>query len=307
MPPDSSASAAVDPEGLVFDLDTFAVHDGPGIRLAVYLKGCPLACRWCHSPESQSPRPELILVRHRCAACGRCVAACPRGAQHLAGAERRIDRSLCQACGRCAAACPQGALAIKGHRVTAGQVVARALRLRPFFRHSGGGITLTGGEVALQPRFAAAVLEGCRAAGIHTAVETCGHSPWPALRRILAHADLVLYDLKLIDDGAHRRWVGTSNRRILANAARLAGNQVQVRVPLIPGLTDGDGNLQGIFSFMRQTGLPSVALLPYNPAAAAKYEWLDRPYEVQGEPQTPEHLARLLALARAAGLEARIG
>ncbi|NLD72589.1 MAG: glycyl-radical enzyme activating protein [Chloroflexi bacterium] len=295
-------------EGTIFDLDTFAVHDGPGIRMTVYLKGCPLSCAWCHSPESRAAAPELILARDRCVLCGACVAACPEGAHRLEDGRHVVDRARCRVCGACVLACPQGALQIKGYRVTAREIVRRAGRLRPFFEHSGGGVTLTGGEVTMQPDFAEAVLRGCREAGIHTAIETSGACTWPVLRRLVEHTDLVLYDLKLHDDQAHRRWVGASNRQTLDNAVRLAntGAHVQVRVPLIPGITDTQENLRDTFRFMRDAGLWNVALLPYNESAPAKYEWLDEPYTVTGERQPPAALAAILAMARDHGLDARV-
>jgi pyruvate formate lyase activating enzyme len=362
-------SAGDEVEGLIFDLDTFAVHDGPGIRLAVYLKGCPLTCAWCHSPESQSPRPEVLLLADRCRLCGACAAACPRGLHTvaaggmtfgggtgilpvrptgilpvgptgvppvatsgcMAGTAMRstgetpvpppvpplvpppahtLDRSRCELCGRCLAACPTRALVLAGRTVRPAEIVQRAVRMKPFFRHSGGGLTLTGGEVTLQPAFAAAVLAGCRAEGIHTAIETCGACDWARLAPLLDHTDLALYDLKLIDDAEHRRWTGSSNAVILANARRLAAGgtpEVELRVPLIPGITDTPANLAGIFAFARQAGIARLALMPYNPAAPAKYEWLARDYPLRAVPHEQSQLAAFLAHARAAGLDARIG
>ncbi len=296
-----------DTVGLIFDVDTFAVHDGPGIRMAVYLKGCSLACKWCHSPESRLPAPELIIVRDRCRLCGACAEACARGVHRVRATGHAINREACVACGACAEQCPALALSIKGAVTRARDVVGQALRMKPFFDHSGGGVTLTGGEPTCQPDFAEAVLRGCQAEGVHTAIETCGACDWEQLARLLPHADLVLYDLKLIDDDEHRRWTGESNRQVLQNAARLDGHNVQVRVPLIPGVTDTDGNLRAVFAFMRDAGLPSLALLPYNPSTAAKYEWLDLPYEIEAEPQPLERLRALLHRARRAGLEAVIG
>jgi pyruvate formate lyase activating enzyme len=175
--------------------------------------------------------------------------------------------------------------------------------MKPFFAHSGGGITLTGGEVTLQAEFAQALLAGCQAAGIHTAIETSGACSWDRLESLLPHTDLVLYDLKLADDEAHRRWTGQSNQQVLANARRLDEKTVRIRVPLIPGITDTDENLRGIFAFMREVGLGTVELLPYNPAAAAKYEWLGRQYTLDDRAAGDGGLASAQQLAREYGLQ----
>lgn len=298
-------SAAV--QGLVFDVDTFAVHDGPGIRLAVYLKGCPLGCAWCHSPESRRAAPEILFLPERCVHCGNCAAVCPAGVHEVDGKTHQLDRAACEACGACAEVCPCGALVLKGAWIDAGAIVARAARLRPFFEHSGGGVTLTGGEVTAQPEFAAAVLAGCRALGIHTAIETTGACSWTTLQPLLDQTDLVLYDLKLIDDEAHRRWVGASNRIILDNARRLDGREVRIRLPLIPGITDTDENVDAVLALMAECGLRQLELLPYNPSAAAKYEWLGRPYPLGEATAEPGRTESLRERAMAQGICVAVG
>lgn len=295
---------AHDPEGLIFDMDSFAVHDGPGIRLAVYLKGCPLTCLWCHSPESQASRPEIVLVQDRCVMCGDCASVCEQAAHLLIEGSHQIDRSRCIACGQCVSVCAHRALSIKGERIRASEIVARAKRLKPFFEHSGGGVTLSGGEVTQQVGFAAAVLSGCRQEGIHTVIETCGATSWDNLAALVDLCDLVLYDIKLVDDDLHRRWTGVSNRTILENAQRLAGHNVQVRVPLIPGITDTDENIGALYNLLLDVGLPQLGLLPYNAAAGAKYEWLGRCYEIDAEPQSAERLQELVDWAGRLGLSA---
>jgi len=213
----------------------------------------------------------------------------------------------CIACGQCVEHCPHSALAIKGYGISADKVVDKAARLKPFFEHSNGGITLTGGEVTRQANFATAILAGCQDRGIHTAIETSGACAWTQLEQLVVYTDMVLYDVKLIDEEEHRRWTGTSNRQILRNAARLANHNVQIRVPLIPNITDTEDNLRGIFDFMRSVGLLSVGLLPYNTSSSAKYEWLGLSCEeIQGETQSREHLDSLVDMARQMGIEAII-
>jgi pyruvate formate lyase activating enzyme len=301
-----SVAATPDPAGLVFDTDTFAVHDGPGIRMAVYLKGCPLRCVWCHSPESQRHAPELLFFRDRCTSCGACADVCPHHVHHFADSGHTLLRARCSACGQCVAQCPSQALAISGSVTLASDIIAKAERLKPFFVHSGGGVTLSGGEVTCQPEFVAAILAGCRSRGIHTAIETCGACSWSVLERLLEYTDLVLFDLKVMQESEHRRWTGASNRSILTNAAHLGGDKTQIRVPLIPGITDTKRNLLAIFEFMHSVNLTSVALLPFNSSAAAKYEWLSRDYSLDAHAPPSRPLTEIVALGTELGLDVSV-
>ncbi|MBT3275913.1 MAG: glycyl-radical enzyme activating protein [Spirochaetales bacterium] len=262
--------------GLVFDIDSFAVHDGPGIRLAAYLKGCPLSCEWCHSPESQSFEPELIYIQNKCTICGTCAAVCPEHVHSMDAGEHTLNRESCTACGICADACPTSALAIKGYTIDASVVIEKAIRMKPFFKHSRGGITITGGEVTAQPKFAMEILTGCKGEGIHTAIETCGACAWETLEPIAELCDLIMYDIKLADSRDHERWTGAGNDNILENLCRLSAEKIRIRVPLIPGITDTEANLTAVGKLASASGITDVEHLPYNESSQAKYEWLGR-------------------------------
>ncbi|MHB9092009.1 MAG: glycyl-radical enzyme activating protein [Chloroflexota bacterium] len=298
--------------GVIFDVKRFATDDGPGIRTTVFVKGCPLDCLWCHSPESIRPAPELVFFASKCLRCGSCVAVCPRGAQRLAlaGSERVVDHAACDNCGECALVCPSGALEMRGRMGAAGAVVADLAADVAFYRHSDGGVTISGGEPTTQPCFVRAVLQGCRARGIPTALDTNGYANWAVYESLLPLVDLFLFDLKHMDPAEHKRLTGVPNAPILRNLERLvaAGARVQVRLPLIPGFNDSVENVAATAGFARQAGVGSIALLPYNQAAGAKYAWLGHPYPLEHlVTQSEACLAALVATARARGLEAQLG
>jgi pyruvate formate lyase activating enzyme len=260
-------------EGRVFNLQRCSVHDGPGIRTTVFLKGCPLSCAWCHNPEGISEDPELMLHAGRCLSCGACSEVCPVTEDDASPVGSLWDETACLRCGACVEACPADARDLAGRIHDVGELVDLVERDRPFFEASGGGITFSGGEPLSQPEFLKACLKACRARGLHTAVDTCGLAPRGVMLEVAGLADLILYDLKQMDSEAHRRFTGADNVLILENLRALSnsGTELWVRAPMIPGVNDDDTNLDALGAFL--SSLPQrhrVFLLPYHPIAEAK-------------------------------------
>ena len=263
-------------QGIVFDIQRYSLHDGPGLRTNVFLKGCPLRCQWCANPEAQQMQPELAFSAHNCIECGHfpepchtCFAAASNAQQNTAALADRVT------------VCPTGALHRIGETRTAGDVIAEVLRDVPFYGEDGG-LTLTGGEATMQPDFAEALLQLAKAAGIATALETAGHTQWPVLARLLPLLDLILYDLKHVNGDRHRQYTGLSNTLILANLRHLAAHHAPliVRIPLIPGFNADADSLHAMAEFIRKLGgaVQRVDLLPYHTLGKAKYRALGRPY-----------------------------
>ena len=304
--------------GIVFDIRRFSVHDGPGLRTTVFFKGCPLRCLWCHNPEGQHRRPELLYWAERCTKCQTCLTRCPQGAIRWDGDQPVTDRQKCTLSGACAETCYSDARQIAGHRMTVAEVMSQIERDIPFYEGSAtsgsterGGATFSGGEPLLQADFLIALLEACKASDIHTALDTCGFATWETLDRVRPLVDLFLYVIKLMDARRHRKFTLVFNSRILENLQRLArhGHNIIVRVPVIPGVNDDLENLRATGAFASELGgLGRVDLLPYHHAAMSKYERLRRSYRLPGL-QTPseERLAEIAEVFEGFGLQVNVG
>ncbi|MFN2141613.1 MAG: glycyl-radical enzyme activating protein [Candidatus Promineifilaceae bacterium] len=297
--------------GVIFDIKRFSIHDGPGIRTTVFLKGCPLRCAWCHNPESQRPEPQIMLRPSRCILCGACVDECPEEAISWNGVGPVTDRALCVACGVCTDFCAGEARELVGREMGVAEVLGEIQRDLAFFDESGGGVTFSGGDPLFQADFLLALLRGCKALELHTAVDTSGAAAWETLERIRPFVDLFLYDIKLIDDGRHREATGSSNRAILDNLRRLseAGETIQLRLAIIPGINDDEENLRRTAEFaaaMRH--IRGISILPFHNTAQDKYGSLGLEYRLAGvQAPSEERMAEIGRLLAGYGLDVSVG
>lgn len=304
--------------GKIFNIQRYSVHDGPGIRTLVFMKGCPLRCQWCSNPEGISPRTQVMFLREQCANCGMCVRACPQGIHSMDVVDgvpvHSIDRSKdCAGCRKCVRGCLRNALSISGTDITPEQAMEEIRRDSMFYLSSGGGVTLGGGEVTAQHAFAIEVLRRCKAEGMSTAIETCGMVSWDVLQRFVGLVDLFLYDIKHIDAEPHEDYTGCGNEEILANLERLldAGAKVIIRMPLLKGYNDQPEVLDRTMAYLSKIGkgkkLAGVELLPYHKLGAHKYAQLGMVYGIKDDPSySNEDLDRLEARISKYDLPARV-
>ena len=263
----------------IFDIQKFSVIDGPGIRTTVFFKGCNLRCAWCHNPESQSARRELIFYRQRCTECGMCKSVCPS------------SKADCTLCGRCAHYCQSRARELVGREIGIAELMEQIEGDRPFYESSGGGVTFSGGECMLQVEVLSHILQACKERGIHTAVDTAGDVPFEHFERILPYTDLFLYDVKCFDHERHRQYTGAGNARILENLRALSAHTeipIIVRIPVIPGFNTDREELLRMAELLRPLRLQAVELLPYHRMGEQKYAALGRevtifPVPTEGE------------------------
>lgn len=299
--------------GLVAEIQHYSLQDGAGIQCTVFLKGCPLRCMWCHNPEMIDPNIEVWYSADKCVLCGRCIEACPTRAINWDNGERVTDKKRCiarEGCYRCAEVCPNNAVAVVGREVAVEDAVEEARGDAIFFRRSGGGACISGGEPSLQDDFSTEFLKQCQDHFITTSIETCAYASWDKLSRIVQYVDLILVDIKHMDPIKHKQGTGVSNELILENIAKLAKLEkpIRVRLPLIPGYNDSEENLKKTAEFMLANNIRYLDLLAYHSFAENKYKKLGKEFQTAGikEP-TDEEMARHKVLLESCGLEVNIG
>ncbi len=287
--------------GIIFNIQQFSVHDGPGIRTIVFLKGCPLRCRWCCNPESQNPQPELAFDPKKCigmSECGLCLRCGQNAVETLEDGKVRINRDVCTDCGTCAADCPSKALEMIGRQMTVEEALSAAEKDHCFYSRSGGGLTLSGGEPLFQPDFAIGLLKGAKRIGMDTAIETCGQVKWEILEEALRHVNTIMYDIKCIDSQKHKEFTGSSNPQILENfkalCAAFPNVSKVVRTPIVPGFNDDPVEIESISRFLKPFPDVKHEFLPYHRFGELKYELMGMPYLLTDiRPPDAEHMTSL--------------
>lgn len=296
---------------VVTDIQGYSIHDGPGIRTVVFLKGCPLHCRWCANPENISPKLQVGFIDKLCKGCGRCMKTCPKGAIVPGSGVYRIDRSKCSSCGECVETCYYDALVRYGGEKGSHEVFESVRRDKAFYKRSGGGVTVSGGEPLTYPAFVRELFEECRKEGISTCIETCGFVDSAAFEEVLPYTDLFLFDLKQMRAEIHAAYTGSSNERILDNARLIIsrGANVLFRQPLIPGVNDNEENILATAAFMKTLGPRGmeIQLMPYHRMGQSKYQALALPYGMGETPVLePERVEEICRMYHSAGVSCTV-
>lgn len=295
---------------IITDIQKCSQHDGPGIRTMAFFKGCPLRCKWCQNPETWDPNPELMYCPVLCIKCGSCVAECPNDALRLTEGGLKIDRAKCTRCGKCSQKCYIKALKLAGTVMTVDELYEKLIDDEVFYKMSGGGVTLSGGECTMYPEYIIKLLAKLQERGIHTAIETCAYRPWEIFSRILKHVDLVLFDIKVPFEERSKEYVGYSNKVIIENLAktRQIGKEVILRFPMVPGVNDNEASLKEIVRIANECNAMRINILPFHQMGASKWEEIGRPYSLAKlEPPTDDDIRRAVKIFENGGLDTCVG
>jgi len=276
---------------LVLSIARMTIHNGPGIRTLILFKGCPLRCLWCSTPEAQKDEAEIALYSVRCIHCEQCVPVCPTNAINLTGETVNINRAMCNSCGKCTQVCYTEAIKLLGQEMTIEELLTEAKKDATVYKHSRGGVTISGGEPLLNPEFTQELLRAFKEENISVGVDTCGHVPWTNIEKVLPYIDFFLWDIKHMNGEEHRKFTGVSNKLILSNARSVSERNVPlyIRVPVIPGYNDSEENIRATCEFARDlSSLVNIDLLPLHHLGKARYDSLNRAYPIADIPLIPD-------------------
>lgn len=294
----------------IINIQKYSIHDGPGIRTTVFFKGCPLNCLWCHNPESQNPSPEIMFFEERCTSCGSCVKVCPSKAIKFIGGYPVVDKCKCNLCGKCCDFCLSNARELVGKDITVKHLMSEIIKDEVFYEESNGGVTFSGGEPLMYADYLKKVLKFCKDKDIHTTIDTSGYAPWEQFEKIIDNVELILFDIKHMNNEKHLKYTGVSNTVILENLKKLSekGSNIYIRMPIIAGVNDDDENITKAVDFLSKLNIIQVNLLPYHKMGMDKYRRLNMQYKLSGE-ETPteETMNQIAEKFKKAGIKIKIG
>ena len=288
-------------KGIIFNIQKYSVNDGEGVRTIVFFKGCPLRCQWCSNPESQKMACQVLATAGKCVGCGKCFAVCTAGGV--------TDPAKCTCCGKCVDVCNAAAREVSGREMSVQEIIDEIEKDRMFYKNSGGGVTLSGGEALMQWRFAASLAEAVKKRFLNLAIETTGYAPFEQAYAVIRFCDTVLYDLKHMDSARHKFYTGVPNKLVLENARRLAALHANIiyRIPLIGGVNDDEANIDAVIDFAKQTNVMDIDLLPYHEFGVAKYQKLGMEYCCNAYTPRDEDIEKIKKKMEAEGINVKIG
>ncbi len=294
----------------IINIQKYSIHDGPGIRTTVFLKGCPLNCWWCHNPESQNKGNEIMFFKERCIGCGSCLKRCPSKAIDLVDGYPVVNEVNCTLCGKCSDFCPSNARELVGKNITVKNLMKEIIKDEVFYEESDGGVTFSGGEPLMHADYLSDVLKICKDKGIHTTVDTSGYIDWNQFEKIVDKVDLFLFDIKHMNNEKHIKYMGVGNVVILENLKKLSqrGSNIYIRLPLIAGINDEDENIDAVVDFLSNLNIIQVNLLPFHKMGMDKYKRLNRSYKLSGlEKPKDEDIDKIAEKFKSAGIKIKIG